>query len=143
MVDEVSVSKGGYSVTIYAIQIEDGLQNKLFKITPATGKQNQPNGPKDTKIVDLLRIDRTFRIQGYLTSNTDKSNLINIINGAGTTGGTVTFTFSEGGDSTSYEVFVESCIFTYKSTDEPTSPGDDYAKHELNLTLLKGVTIGG
>ena len=141
MVNEITLAKGVFSVTIYTNQIEDGLLNKLFKITPATSTQNQDAGPKATKVVNLLRIDRTFRILGYVVSNSVKSDLINIIEGGGTKGGGVTMTFSEGGDATSFTVFVESCIFTYKATDEPASPPSDYAKHNLNLTLIKGTVV--
>jgi len=141
MVNEITLSKGAYSVTIYAKRIEDGFLNKLFKITPATSKQNQDSGAKEVKAVDLLRIERTFRILGYITSNTVKNDLIKIIEGGGIKGGGITMTFSEGGDATTFTVFVESCIFTYESTDEPSSPPDDYAKHNINLTLVKGTVV--
>jgi len=141
MVTELTLSKNGISVTLYARRIEDGFKNKLITITPATGRQNQSGGPKDPKVVDLLRLTRSFRIDAFLTSNTDKANMISIIEGAGVNGGEVTLNFSEGGDSTSFDVFVEDCIFTYESQDEPSSPPNDHAKHILNITLIKGVQI--
>lgn len=77
-----------------------------------------------------------------MISNSVKSDLIQIIEGGGTDGGGVTLTFSEGGDTTSFTVFVESCIFTYQSQDEPASPPSDHAKHAINLTLIKGTQVG-
>lgn len=143
MANEVTLTKGEYSVTIYCIQIEDGFINKITTITPPTGKQNQDAGPKANKIVDLLRVTRTFRLQGHILNNTDKASLINIIQGGGVKGGVITFTYDDGGDATSFDVFVENCIFTQKSADEPTSPPTDFAKHDVNITLIKGTTIGG
>jgi len=139
---ELTLTKNSINVTIYARRIEDGFKNKLTTITPAVGRQSQSAGPKDTKVVDLLRLTRSFRIDGYVVSNTDKASLISLIEGAGTNGGPITLSFSEGGDATSFEVFVEDCIFVYESQDEPTSPPDDLAKHSVNITLIKGVQIG-
>ena len=141
-VTELTIAKGAYSVTLYAKQIEDGFTNKLTQITPATGRQTQSSGPTTTKVVDLLRLVRSFRIDGYVVSNTVKSDLVKIIEGGGTDGGGITLTFSEGGDATSFTVFVESCIFTYQSQDEPTSPPSDQAKHAVNITLIKGEQVG-
>jgi hypothetical protein len=141
MPNEVILSKGSYSTTVYTRRIEDGFKNKLTTITPAKGKGSQADGPKDTKVVDLLRLTRSFRIDGFVLSNTDKSNLIKIVEGAGINGGTITLTFSEGGDATSFDVFIESIIFVYESQDEPSSPPDDFAKHSVNISLIKGVTI--
>jgi hypothetical protein len=142
MVNEITISKGAYSATIYAIKIEDGYKNKIFIITPGTGKSNQTGGPKDNKIVDLLRLTRSFRIDGYILSNTVKSDIIKIIEGANIDGGSTTFTFSEGGDATSFQVFFEDCVFRYESQDEPTNPPDNHGKHQISLTLIKGISVG-
>ena len=141
-VSELTLSKNSISVTLYARRIEDGFKNKLTTITPASGRQSQSAGPKDTKVVDLLRLTRSFRIDGYVVSNTDKASLISLIEGAGTNGGAITLSFSEGGDATSFEVFVEDCIFVYESQDEPASPPSDLAKHSVNITLIRGTQIG-
>lgn len=114
---ECTLIKGAYTVIIYASQIEDGYANKLKIITPGTGKQSQDLGPKDNKVVDLLRLTRTFRIMGYILSNTVKSDLIKIIEGGGVKGGGITFAYPDGGDATSFTVYAESCIITQKSSD--------------------------
>lgn len=139
---EITLTKGVFSVTIYTTQVEDGYINKIFNITPATGKQSQDGGRKQTKVVDLLRWTRTFRILGFITSNADKLALINIIEGGGTAGGPITFSYTDGGDGTGFDVFCESCIITQKSSDEPTSPPSDFAKFDINITLIQGTSVG-
>jgi len=141
MPTEIILAKGSNTVTIYSSQIVDSFTNKIFKITPAKGKQGQDAGPNDVKVVDLLRLTRTFRVDGYLTTNGEKGTLISIIEGGGVKGGGITLTYSGGGDSTSFTVFVESCVFTQKSADEPTSAPDDFAKHQLAITIVKGSVV--
>jgi len=136
---EINLTKGAYSVTIYCMQIEDGFSNKIFNITPATGKNRQDDGPKEVKVVDLLRITRSFRIQGYILSNAVKNDLIKIVEGAEEKGGSVTMAYADGGDATSFGVYVESCIITQKAIDEPSSDPGDLAKFDINMTLIKVV----
>jgi len=139
-VPECTLSKGAYSVTIYNTEVTEDFDNKLFTITPAIGKQNQDSGPKDTKVADLLRITRTFSLKkGYLTSNNDKKALIQIIKGAGIKGGAATFTYPDGADATSFSVYVRKAKIKQVASDEPDSPPDDYAKFEVDLTLISGV----
>lgn len=117
MVTNLTLTKGAFSVEIHTVQIEDGFTNKVFKITPGTGKQTQAAGPKENKVIDLLRITRTFRLMGHLLNNAEKKNLVKIIEGAETDGGGITFTYSDGGDASSYNTFVESCIITQGASD--------------------------
>lgn len=117
MATNLTLAKGAFSVELHGSQVEDGFVNKVFKITPGTGKQTQAAGPKDNKIVDLLRITRTFRILGHLLTTLEKNSLVNIIKGAGISGGGITFAYSDGGDASSYNVFVESCIITQHASD--------------------------
>lgn len=140
-ITELTLSKGEYTVTVYANQIEDGFRNNIFKIIIPVGKQNQASGPRVPKIVDLLRIERTWRILGYIINNADKNKLIKIIEGGGIAGGGVTFSYSDGGDATSFTVFVEACIITQKAADEPTIDPSDFAKFDINMTLIKGTVV--
>jgi hypothetical protein len=140
---ELTLTKGAYSVTIYATSIRDTLSNKLFSITPPTGTSKQDSGPKSNKIVDLLRINRKFTIKGFVLNATDKSNLVAIFKGAQQKGGEATLSYPDGGDGTSYSVYIESADITQKSDDEPdegTAP-DDYARYEVDLSLVEGIVI--
>lgn len=183
----IILSKGNYAVTIHANQIEDGFGNKLFQITPATPIQSQEAGSSPTIIVDLLRLTRTFRILGYLTSTLEKYYLIKIIEGGGINGGAVQMIYPDGGDATSFVVFIENYVLTQKASDfgngwlsggnyykgmvveyignfyyclqdalgRTTIPPNDssywalhqnmdnFAKHDVNITLVKGTTYGG
>jgi len=142
-VNECTLSKGAYTATIYSVEITEDLSNKLSVITPPTGKQNQDGGAKPSKVVDLLRITRKFLIKGYLTGNTDKAALINIIKGGGLKGGVVTFSYPDGADATSFNVFIESSKIKQISTDEPDSASDDSIRYDIDITLVEGTTIGG
>ena len=152
MVNEITLSKGDYSVTIYTTEVSDNFSNKLIALTPPTGRQKQSDGPKSPKIIDLLRVTRTIRIKGYVISNTVKSNLIALIKGAKTNGGMITLTYDNGGDSafnspgtaTTYEVLIETCTINDKAFDEPdgTLPSD-LAKFLIDMSVLEGSTIGG
>ena len=140
---ELTLSKGVYTVTIYASSVDDSYDNKIFMITPPTGRQKQDAGPKDTKVVDMLRLTRTFKITGYILSNTVKSDLIKIIEGAGVKGGSITLSYPDGGDSTSFNVFIQNFSIKQVSSDEPTSPPDDMAKFEVSISLVRGIPVGG
>lgn len=144
MVTEISISKGSYNVTIYATEVNDNLDNKLFNISPPTGKSNQDSGPKDTKIVDILRITRQINItQGaitgtsLLTAKQVKDQLITMFKGAGEKGGVCTMTY----DGDSHTGVIEKLTFIQTASDEPDSPEEDYAKYRLQMNFIVGTTI--
>jgi len=162
MVNEITLSKGIYSVTIYTTDVADNFQNKIIALTPPTGRQNQSDGPKPAKLIDLLRVTRTIKIKGYIISNTVKADLIALIKGAKANGGTITLTYPNGGDSafnspgtaTTYEVLIETCTINDKAFDEPTGTYIDgvwqegvlpsyLAKFLIDMSVLEGTTIGG
>lgn len=142
---DITLSKGTYTgasaVTIYVNKIDDSFENKIFQITPSTPKGKQADGPKDTKVVDLLRITRRFKITGFILSNTDKTNLICILEGGGINGGPITMTYNDGGDATSFDVFYANCSISQTRQDEPASSApDDLAKFEVTIDLTKGIS---
>ena len=141
MSSEITLSKGNYSVTIYTRQIEDGFKNQIFTVVVPKAKQTQDAGRSKPKVVDLLKITRSFRILGYIVNNTDKKNLIKIIEGAEKKGGAITMTYDDGGDTTTFSVFCESCIITQKAAGEPPSSPSDFAKFDVNITLIEGEVI--
>jgi len=153
-VAECTLAKGAYTVTIYAMEVIDHMTNKISTITPGSSRQKQSDGPKATKVIDLLRITRTFKIRGYLTGATAKSDILSITKGAGLSGGVAVFTYPDGGDATSFNVFVQDVTISQKPADEPdTTPKtwdsdnsvflEDFARYDLDLTLVEGTTIGG
>jgi hypothetical protein len=144
MVSEITISKGAYTVTIYSVEVTDNFTNKLFPITPPTGVSNQDAGPKDNKIVDLLRITQEINItQGYitgtdaLTAKQVKDQLISMFKGADLKGGTCSITY----DGDTLEGYIEKLAFTEKSSDEPTTAPTDFAKYVVQLNLIVGLPV--
>lgn len=69
-------------ITIYTIKVEEIINKKIEKITPATSSAKWGAGPKSTKIVDLLRIEERFVVDGTIAS-TDKASLKSSIKAGG------------------------------------------------------------
>lgn len=82
MTAEIVLDSGGQNLTVYTSRVEQITNKMLAPLTfPQTG-QNYAEGPKDTKILDLLRIQTRFNIDGKIIF-TDKSKLTNINNAGG------------------------------------------------------------
>lgn len=159
MVSDITISKGVYSVTIHSVEVTQNLTNKIFPISPATGKQNQDGGAKDTKIVDLLKITKELNItRGYITGsdtassvNNDSGGSVsitatqakdiikNIFNGAFEKGGVTSLTY----DGDTLYGFLEKVSITYVSADEPSTIASDIAKYSVQINFMEGTTIGG
>jgi len=75
-------SGGANQLTIYTELCEKIYSKKLLGITYATSTGNWSNGPNDTKIVDLLRIEIRFAVRGTIAS-ADESKLQNLMIGGG------------------------------------------------------------
>lgn len=73
------ISQGGLSVTIRSEVVTEEYHNTVFTITPPTSTPNQGGGPKDTWIVNLLRITKQYTIRGYVDA-TDRGVLRAIFN---------------------------------------------------------------
>jgi len=155
MTTELTLSKGGITVTIYADQVVDGITNKfLAQLKPAQAPQNQTSGPVTAKIVDLLVMTRTFTIKGYIvpqtigsakTADQVKQQLMKICKGGETAGGPITLTYNAIGEATyttsttEAKVYCEACIVTEKSMDYDPGTGDtDIPKFDVRLTLIEG-----
>jgi len=149
MANEITISKGNYSVIVYATNVAEGFANKIFLITPPQSAANQASGPKDVKVVDLLRITHTLAIKGFIvgtdskTAHDVKADLKNIFNGADISGGTVTLTY----DGDSYSGYFEKLTVTERSKDEPDDfvsskeNYDDIIKYEVAITFNKGIQV--
>ena len=145
MASDITISKKDISVTVYVSEVTDAMNNKLFPITPGTGKQNQDGGPKDTKIIDLLRVVREINVTrgmitgtSVLTATQVKDNLISIFKGATAKGGVCTLTY----DGNSFTGYLEKLSFTEKSSDEPPTPTEDITKYDVQLNFIVGIAIG-
>lgn len=143
MPSNITLAKGEYTVTIYTDSVSDGIKNQLIVLPTPTVSQIQASGPAGTMIGDLLRQIRTFIIKGYVTSNSEKSDLMKITKGAGIPGGEVTLTYSEGGDLTSFTGYIQSCLTHHESADEPSSPPSDFAKFTVTITFVEGNKMAG
>jgi len=143
MVNELTFAKGEKTVTVYTDTIAENFTNKIFIITPAQSSANQASGPKDNKIVDLLRIVHQFVIKGYIIGTVSKTvkevkeDLVSIYEGAGTTGGVTTLTF----DTDTYDGFIEKLNVVEKAEDSPATSIKDYARYEVAITFVEGVSI--
>lgn len=151
-VANVTISKGGKTVTIQTAEVTDNYSNKLFPITPPQSTSNQASGPKSVKIVDLLRIIHTIIIKGFLTpgdtataatANAAKDDLNNIFKGAGASGGTVALVY----DGDTFNGYIEKLTITEKTFDEPpdydsnTTNYSEVLKYEVAITFIEGVQV--
>ncbi len=76
------------ALTIYTESCEKIYSKVLTKVTPPQSSANRASGPKDTKIVDLLRIEIRFAVRGTIDS-ADESKIQNLL----TLGGVFKFTY--------------------------------------------------
>lgn len=140
---EVTISKNSVSVTIYAREVVDNLNNNIFSIKVPQAKQNQSSGPKSTKIIDLLRITREFLISGVITATASKTakqvkdDLYNIAEGAGADGGVVTLVY----DGDSIDGIIEKVTAKEEPSDAPSPEPEDFAKYDVQINFLKGGII--
>lgn len=68
-VPNIILDEGGTNeLTIYTTSCEKIYSKKLTAITPPTSTANYGSGVKDTKIVDLLRIEVRFVVKGSIDS---------------------------------------------------------------------------
>lgn len=161
MANNITIAKGGISVIVHPAEVNDTFSNKLFIITPAQTKDNQADGPKTDKIVDILRVTHQMIIRGYITGTASKTakavklDLINIWKGGGAAGGTVALTYdgnaSSFGDTSATNTnpiagFIEKINFKDEAMDEPddfTSAPEDYqevSKYEVAITYIEGIS---
>ena len=82
-VANIILDEGGTNaLTIYTTSCEKIYSKKLLGITPPQSTANYESGPKDTKIVDLLRIEIRFTVKGSIAS-ADESKIQNLFNVGG------------------------------------------------------------
>ncbi len=135
MTANITFTADGVSVTIAVIKVEEVLSNQLSSLNPPQGNAKRLNGPQNTLIVNLQRIQRRWNIDGYLSNDinnasTDKTNLITIyING-----GSVTMDYT----SPATTGIIEKMMITEVATDSVSSVSAAPQTYEVKLTFLKG-----
>ncbi len=75
-------SGGSNQLTVYTELCEKTYVKSLIKITPPQSTANYGSGPKDTRIVDLLKIEIRFTVRGNINS-ADETKLENLMNNGG------------------------------------------------------------
>ena len=79
----ITLDSGGPNEhTVYTIRIEEIISKKLEVLPIPQTSANWNQGKKDTKIVDLLRIEDRFNIDGYI-DYTSRSKLWNLFGAGG------------------------------------------------------------
>jgi len=82
-VANIILDEGGTNaLTVYTESCEKIYSKKILGITPPTSTGNQESGPKNTKIVDLLRIEIRFSVRGSIDS-ADETKIQNLFNAGG------------------------------------------------------------
>jgi len=82
-VPNIILDEGGSNeLTVYTESCEKIYSKKIIGITPPQSTANYASGPKDTKIVDLLRIEVRFTVRGTIDS-ADETKLQTLFNAGG------------------------------------------------------------
>ena len=154
MVQEITIKKGNYQVTLFSTKIAENYTNKLELVPNVQVKAAQENGTKTVKVVDHLVIAHQFVIQCYITGSSTtetspaklndvaqnltakevKDYLKIIYNGGGINGGLTTMVY----DGDSYSGFLEKVNFVEVSADDPSEAIKDYARYEIAVTFVEG-----
>ena len=146
---DITLSKGGITVTIYANDVAEQYTNKLFPITPAQASANQASGPKPVKIVDLLRITREIQIKGVITGTGSKTakqikdELKSIYNGGSIAGGVIAMVY----DGDTINGYMEKLLIREIPRDEPSDFESEYTaytdivKYDVVINFMEGVAI--
>ena len=144
--DDIRLAKGVFNITLFTTNDTENLKNNLQKIPPIQPAGKQELGPKETKVVDLLRITETFVFgcvitkSGSTSAKTVKKNLQSLAKGAGVNGGTPATLYYE--DET-FSVYVEDLVIKKVKNDNAVEnySGDDAAEYMVTITLVKGEEV--
>jgi hypothetical protein len=121
----IILGTGGSAVTIRTTNVEKIYNKTLIKITPPQSTANWASGSKDTKIVDLLRVELRFAVDG-LVDDGDQAALEALFNSGGV--------FNMTWDGTSYDVNMDKLSIT-------KSAGAENSEKAVKFTAVVGVNI--
>ena len=130
MTNNIMLDNGGTNqLTIYTTFVEELMSNALSKLILPTGTANSGSGPKDTKIINLLKILKLFTIDGKIAS-ADRTKLRNLFD----TGKMFTLVY----DSTNYTVVIEKLSIKEEPEDAGSSSPEYYV---IKVNCVIGVSI--
>jgi hypothetical protein len=139
---EITIKKGVYEITIYASKVVEKLRNRMFIFTPGTGRNNFEAGRKETRLINLLRVTHEININiGYICGTSTKSakevkdELKEVFEGASESG-TITLEYS--GDT--YTGFIEDLTFGEyaKDFEDDGDFPEDSVRYELQMNFVVG-----
>lgn len=146
--DDVRFTKGAYDVTLFTSKVTEGVKNTLKIVAGkgGTSKGNQSSGPKDTMVVDMLRITCPYHIEAYITKTDTKTakqikdDLKEIVKGAGVNGGNITMYYEDG----TVEGFIETLnidkIFNDNLVDNSYGANDS-AEYHVTIEFIQGAGL--
>ncbi len=145
--DDISLSKGAYSVTLFTTTSAENFKNTLTVVTGVVSPDNQDGGVKLPTVVDLLRITHTFTFECYITKTSTKTakqvkeDLKKMFNGADVSSEPVVLTYED----ESFDVFPEDLVIKKINNDDIISTsysGLDAAEYQVTLTVVEGKLVG-
>ena len=144
--DDIVLTKGIITVSLFTSLATENLRNNVQIIPPVQTAQNQEEGAKDAKIVDLLRITETYVFRGMITKTDTKSakevkdELRTLAKGANVNGaGPVTLTYED----ESLEGYITDLVIKKAVNDNTVVnySGDDSAEYDVTVTITLGKSV--
>ena len=144
--NNITISSGGFSVEIGSVRVVEKFKNKVFVITPGTTLGNFGLGPKDNKLINLLRVTREVSVnEGYISASSTKTakqvkaDLIAIFNG-GLAAEAAIITY----DGNELTGFLDDLTVIEKSKDlnvNGMAVPEEAARYEVQLNFLVGTLV--
>ena len=134
MTSEIALSRADGSsptVTIYTLKVEETRTKTLAVLAYPQSRQNWNAGPKDTKILDLLRLTRRFNVDGLIIP-ADRTNINTLFQA----GGVIRVVYN----GTNYNANFEKLIFIEKADGEGAS-SQEPEHYEVRVTFIVGENL--
>jgi len=123
IINNVIIGSGGSNqVTVYSSKVSENYTKKLVSFTPPKSFQKRNEGPNATKIIDLLRIETRFTVDGYV-DRADRTKLRNCFK----TGGIIIMVW----DGDNYDINIEKLNID-------KSNREDQDEYPVTFTVLVG-----
>ena len=145
--DDITLSKGAYSVTLFTKTSAENFKNTLTIIPGVVTPDNQATGVKDPTVVDLLRITHTLTFEAFITKTETKSakqvkdDLVNIFNSGGVNSSPVTLSYEDD----TFNVFIEDLVIKKINNDNVVATSytaNDAAEYNVTITVVEGKLVG-
>ena len=133
----IIIALGGYSVTVQTNDYSDNYSNELKLIPQATTTQKQSEGPKPTKVINLLKITHEIVLKGYLISVTERNDLISIYKGGGVNGSPCLVTITNYPNSP-LSMYISKLLITQSAKDRDSA---NQKMFDVQITLIEGEGI--